>query len=273
MTAQELFNYLTLDAGLDTETAVALTKAAANPKVAERATSLAQRKDFDSIQQKATDLETKYNQAATYEQWYTTNYDKIVALQTERAAYEAKFGKLDGTGGNPNPNPSPAGGKQYSEEDIQRMVDTRIQTAYGPKWSDLLVDSGEIVLKHVSSGRKTKLDLKSLAKTAAEKHNGNLNAAYDEWDKPEAERISKEATDAEVERRVQEKVAQMRTQSTFLADQPSNGGSAGLTRRPAPVDKTAPAPVYDRSKVIEAAMNPDAAKAADAKVAASVWKN
>ncbi len=92
-----------------------------------------------------------------------------------------------------------------AEAEIQRMVDARIQGAYAPKWSELLTDTGNIVQKHMFAKRSAPIDFKKVSEIAQSK-NIPLEAAYDEWDKPERDKATTAATEAEIDRRVNEAI-------------------------------------------------------------------
>ncbi len=144
---------------------------------------------------------------------------------------------------------------QLSQDDIDKRVNQVIQENYAPRWASLLKDTGTIVQKHLRAGRKTDIDFQKLEEIAAKK-GGDLNAAYDEYDAPERELAAKAATDAEIDRRVAEKLAAANTAKFFPsgADATPSGGISPLSR--SKTDQK-----YDRSKVIEAAVTGDYSKA------------
>lgn len=251
MTAQEIFAYLTQDAGLDSVTADAIMKASANEKVASRAAQLRQSSEFTSIEQRAQALEAKLKGtkeapgAEAYETWYRENWQHIQKLNTDAIAYRERYGELDA------PKTPPAA-QVFDEAAIAKLVDARIQSQYGPQWSSLLKGSGQIIERHMRGNRKDNLDWDKISEIAAAK-GGDLNAAYEEWDKPAAEAARQAATEAEIERRVKTEVAKRSTQSMFPAgaDATPSGGISPLSRNRA---VESGAPKYDRSKVIESAV-------------------
>jgi hypothetical protein len=244
-TAKELFTMLTQDAGLDEATAQAIMKAAENEKVAQRAANLVQRQEYDSIATRAAALEKEATGAKVYQDWYAKNYPAIQKLQADALIYQERFGSLE----EPAKTPPAKGAAQYSEEDVQRIVTKTIQDNYAPRWSNLLVSTGTILEKHIRAGRKSNLDFKKLEEIAATK-GGDLEAAYDEYDRPERELAAKESTEAEIKRRVDEEMAKRRTAEFFPAgaDATPSSGSSGITRHSA--EKKG----YDRSAVINAAV-------------------
>jgi len=261
MTAQELFNYLIGDAGLDEATAKAVMAAASNEKVAAKAGTLKQQQEFDAIQAKTAELQAKLDGtkdkpgASAYEQWYQKNWASIQQLQQTVARYQERYGALDeggaagagaGAAGAAGAGAA-AGAKPMTKEEIATVVNEVIQGNYGPRWSTLLTSTGTILERHIRAGRKNPIDWQKLSQIAETK-GGDVAAAYEEWDKPEAEASAKAAQDKEVERRVKEELAKRQTQAAFPAGADATpSGSAGITRGGAPAK-------YDRTKVIEAAV-------------------
>ncbi len=250
MTGKELFEYLTQDAGLDEATAKAV---AANEKVGTKAAALVQKKEYDDLEAKAAALELTLNGtgkqmgAKAYQEWYQKNYPEIQKLQTAVATYKERYGDLDGAPP-PDDKTKKGAGATFTAEDVQRMVAETIDKNYAPRWSDLVTKSGTIVQKHMLAGRKNAIDFPKLAEIAATK-GGDLEAAYDEYDRPEREAASKATMDAEIERRVKEGVQKAQTQNLFPAgaDGTPSSGTPGITRPQG--DKK-----YDRSAVIAAAV-------------------
>lgn len=171
--------------------------------------------------------------ARTIAEWYAKNADAITAVQTRAAAYEAKYGPIEG---GTAVTPPATGGKTYTDEDISRLIDKRVQETIVPNFSRNFIGANKVIVQHMRTGRKTELDLEALAKDAAEKHSGSLEAAYDAWDRPERERISKEQTDAEVTRRVNEELQKRGAGAHFPAAADSTPGALS-SRSKADVDK------------------------------------
>jgi len=258
MNAKELFEFLTNDAGLDQATVQTIMAAAANEKVGAKAGTLKQQSEYDAIQQKMAALQADYEGstdkpgAKAYREWYQSNFPKIQSLQQQVSRYQERYGALDdagapGTGAPVAPAAASGGTVNLSKEQIAQIVNETIQTQYGPRWSNLLTDTGTIVQRHMRAGRKTEIDFKKLGELAEAK-GGNLMAAYEEWDRPEAEATQKAQTEAEINRRVKEEVARRQTQAAFPAGADATpSGSAGITR-------AAGEKKYDRSKVVETAV-------------------
>jgi hypothetical protein len=252
MTAKEKLKWLIDDAGLDEATAKALLE---NEKLQKKAGSFVQQDEYDSLQAKAAELELSYNGtkdkpgAAAYQKWYAENFDKVKSYEVALAKYQERFGALDVASAD-DKGKGKGASVGLSDEDLEKKVDNLIQTKYATRWSDLVTNSGTIVQKHIRAGRKTDIDFAKLSEIAQTK-NGNLMDAYDEYDKPEREAAAKAATDAEVERRVNEKLAAARTQQFFPAGADATPSGSGIS----PLSKAkADAPKYDRSKVIESAV-------------------
>lgn len=253
MTGKELLEYVMQETGLDEATVKAVL---ANEKVASRASaSLVQKKEYDDLQAQAATIELALNGngktmgAKAYQEWYQRNYPEIQKLQQTAAAYKERYGDLEAPTNPPKPN-TPAAGATYTNEDIARMVTEQVEKL-SPQWSNLVTGAIELSELHRVNGRKTRLDKAAMQKIAdiAQTKGGDLVAAYNEWDAPEAAAAQKAATDAEVERRVKEGMQKAQTQNLFPAgaDGTPSTGTPGITRPNA--DKK-----YDRNAVIAAAV-------------------
>ncbi len=257
MTAKEKLKWLIEDAGLDEATAKAILD---NEKLAKKAGTLVQQEEYDALQTKAAELELSYNGtkdrpgAAAYQKWYAENFDKVKSYEAALVQYKERFGELTAAPAD-DKNKGKGAGVQLSQDDIDRRVNEVIQQNYAPRWASLLKDTGTIVQRHLRAGRKTDIDFQKLEEIAAKK-GGDLNAAYDEYDAPEREAAAKAATDAEVDRRVAEKLAAANTAKFFPsgADATPSGGISPLSR--AKTDQK-----YDRNKVIETAVTGEYSKA------------
>lgn len=257
MTAKELFEYLTQDAGFDEATSKAIMAAAGNEKVAKRAGDFVQQKEYNDLEQRAARLELSYNGtkdkpgAKAYEEWYSKNAAAIQKLQQDVARYQERYGALDDPSGNfdrgKGGEVKPAGGTMTKEE-IAATVREVISGGYDAQWSNLITGAGTILEKHLRSKRDNPIDWNKLGELAKAK-NGDLTAAYDEWDKPAAEAASKAATEAEIKRRVDEEVAKRQTSSFFPAGADASPSSVS------PLSRTKSDQKYDRSKVVEAAVS------------------
>jgi hypothetical protein len=248
MTAKEKLKWLIEDAGLDEATAKAILD---NEKLVKKADKFVQQDEYDSLQAKAAELEMSYNGtkdkpgAKAYQDWYAANFNKVKEYETALVKYQERFGALDATVPPDDKKGKPV---QLTQEDIDRRVNEVIQQNYAPRWSDLLTSTGTIVQKHMRAGRKTDIDFKRLSEIAQTK-NSDLLAAYDEYDAPEREAAAKAATDAEVDRRVNEKLAAARTQQFF-----PSGADATPSGAVSPLSRVKADQKYDRSKVIETAV-------------------
>lgn len=212
--------------GLDPTDAAIVRKAIERDAVKAKAVTLKQQSEYDAInarliafQQELEDQgqpgQAGYKAGAkTYANWYQQNYPKIQKLQEDKAKYEAKYGTLEAP---TTQSTTTTVGKQFTDADIQALVDQRIQQQYSPKWSDLLMGTGNLVQKHVLAGRKTPIDFAKVSQLAAEKYNSNLEQAYDEWDKPEREKEMKVAEDARVDQRVKDELAKRGASANFPA--------------------------------------------------------
>lgn len=249
MTAKETVAYLVEVAGLDEATAKALVE---NEKVQKRAADLVQKKEYEDLERKAAALELSYNGtkdkpgALSYQQWYEKNFQAIQDLQTQVTKYRERYGDLEAAP--PADDKKKPAAQSFTAEDVQKIVNETIQSNYAPRWSDLLTGTGEIVQKHMFAGRKTPIDFKKLSEIAQTK-GGDLNAAYDEYDRPEREAAAKAATEAEIKRRVDEEVQKRQTANFFPA-----GADATPSNTISPLSRVKSEQKYDRNKVIETAV-------------------
>lgn len=207
--------------GLSEADAAPIKAALLRDVVKSKAAGLKAQKEFDTIQQRADSLQAELEGgpqkpgAKAYQEWYTKNQKAIEAQSAAITAYDKKYGegtffkaaeKGFSSESSPNPNPSNPSGGTISESDVERLVEKSIQGKYSPRWSDLLTTTGTLVQKHMFAGRKTPIDFSKLGELASSKYGGNLEMAYDEWDKPERERVSKEDEEKRINKRVEEEL-------------------------------------------------------------------
>ena len=229
--------------GLSPEQAATVKAAIERDAVKTKVSSLKAQTEYEALVQREQKLQAALEGgpgtpgARAYETWYNDNYAKVQQLQQDYIALKAKYGNPDG-GIPPTASPTPSG-KTYTEDDIARMVDARIQGQYAPKWSELLTGTGKVVQKHMFAGRKTPIDFDELSKLAA-KHNNNLEAAYDEWDRPAREAAEKDDREKEIKRRVDEEIQRRGASQQFPSGADFTPGSL-TARSKADVDKFNPA--------------------------------
>jgi hypothetical protein len=142
-----------------------------------------------------------------FEKWYQTNAQAAIELSQKAAAFKTKFGKDPwDEAGVPAGAPPPAStGKQYTDDDITRLVDSRFQAQFAPNVAGTVKNLVKVMDKHNRAGRKTSFDIDAIEKIMTEKQIP-IEAAYDLWDQPEREKSTAEATEQEIERRVKERV-------------------------------------------------------------------
>lgn len=254
MTAKETLQYLIQDAGLDEATAAAVMKAAENEKVNTRASQLRQASEYQTLEQRAVDLQRSADENKNYREWYVKNYDSIKQLETAAARYKERYGDLDApTQQQQQQNQQP----QYDETTVAKLVDARIQSQYGPQWSNLLKGSGKLLEKHLRAGRKQDIDWDKVSEIAATK-NGDLVAAYDEWDAPEREKSVAAAQEAEINKRVQAELKKRQTNDFFPAGADGSSTTTGRgSTSPLSRSGVTSEPKYDRNAVIQAAVTGD----------------
>lgn len=225
-----------LTEGLDAADAAVVRKSIERDAVKAKASGLKAQSEFDAIISERAKLQEELDGNAAerkvgtreYQKWYEKNAAAAIENDKKIREFDAKHGEgafakaISGelpVGAPAAATGTPlseaqiqalvdakiAGGTKMSETDIQKMVDARINSAYAPKWSELLTDTGTIVQKHMYAKRTTPIDMKKVSEIAQAK-NLSIEAAYDEWDKPERDKADKSATEAEIERRVNEEI-------------------------------------------------------------------
>lgn len=93
-------------------------------------------------------------------------------------------------------------GVQASPDDIKALIDKRFHEQYAPSTANTVVTAARLMQKHFRNKRENDIDFDSLAKLANEKFAGNMEQAYDEWDKPEREKVSRAQSEAEFNTRL-----------------------------------------------------------------------
>jgi hypothetical protein len=157
----------------------------------------------------------------------------------DKAALEDKYGTLDQPKGaapmDPAKPPNLAG---LSKDDIARLVDERIQGGYADRWSNLLTGMGGVVQKHMFAGRKSPIDMKKLSELA-QSNGGDLDRAYDEYDKPEREAAAKIAQDKLVEQRVNDELMKRGAHTGYPAGADMTPGILSRDRDSSKFDRAA----------------------------------
>lgn len=254
MDVNELLGWLT-DGLDDTEKAV-VTKSVLRDSVKTKAAGLKAETEFNRVMSERLALQQELegdgtankSGARAYQQWYEKNSAAILANDKKIQDFDAKWGTgafaKTAAGELPAAQPTattatiedlqklvdarfaaaPQVGKMTDEE-IQRIVDKRFQEQYAPSTANTVVTAGHLLQKHMFAGRKTPIDFNALAKLANEKHGGNMDNAYDEWDKPERDRLAAASTEAEIQRRVDEEIQKRGAVTNFPAGADASPGS------------------------------------------------
>lgn len=219
-----------LTSGLTPEQASVVRGAIERESVKEYAATLKQQDEYNTLvaqqQTLQAELEGAGGQPGTraYAEWYKSNYDSIVATQNRIKAYETKYGNLDAP--SPNPTPAPQAGG-LTKEDIAKLVQEQLQGSMGGV-ATTIKTAGKIVQRHMLRGRKNEIDFETIDKMMGEK-SLSLEAAYDEWDKPERDKEQATATENEIKRRVKEELQKSRAAAEFPGS--DGGGATVLARR------------------------------------------
>jgi len=235
MRIEDLYGWLT--EGLPADQAAIVKGAIERDAVKNKVATLKMEQEYNTLTTQIGALTAELDGAPdrpgtrAYAKWYNEHYKTVEALDKFKREYEAKFGAWDPS---KVPTTVPTTSTGMSKEEIQALIDKstddRIGAKYAPMWDTLLTSTGTLVQKHMLAGRKAAIDFKAVAKLAQEKFAGNLEMAYDEWDKPERDKETKAAEDARVEVRVKEELAKRGATTAFPPAADFTPG--GLTPRP-----------------------------------------
>lgn len=233
MDIQELASILT--EGLSAEDSQKIRATIERENTKAKVAALKTHKDLEALQaqaDKVTELERELDyidpqgNPRGYRAWYQRYKDEVFDKDKMVREYESKYGvgslakALQGQ--LPNGQTTQTTQPQWTKDDFRRELVSAVQEIYAPMWSNLLTTTNNLTQKHLLAGRKNPLDLKALEEIARSRHQGNLEAAYDEWDKPERDRLAKEAVEKdkkdreeEIQRRVAEELAKRNVPQYF----------------------------------------------------------
>jgi len=226
--------------GLTEEQAKPIREALLRDNVKAKFGTVKAQKEYEAIALRAAEADRalqeldgvdEKNEPKGYRAWYKKYGPLVLENSKKIAAFDQKYGEgsfakvssgevLLPNGAPPNTPPSP-NAKTYSEEDIQRIVDSRIGAGYAPKWSNLITQSGTVLQKHLFAGRKTPIDFAKLAEIAAKK-NGDLEAAYDEYDLPEREKANEASIQSRIDQGVKEALQRRGADQNFPIGEPQS---------------------------------------------------
>jgi len=237
--------------GLEPADAAVVRKAIERDAVKAKATTLKQQSEYETLNTRLAAMQQEMEDqgqpgtqgykagAKTYQKWYQDNYPKIQKLQADFEKYQQRYGTLEAPLQQTPPQQTPPAARTLTDAEVQALVDQRIQQQYSPRWSELLMNTGSLVQRHMLAGRKNPIDFAKVSQLAAEKYAGNLENAYDEWDKPDREKEAKAAQDALVEQRVKDELAKRGASTNFPAAADFTPGALS-THTKAEVDKYDP---------------------------------
>jgi hypothetical protein len=241
MTIQEFESFLT-ESGVDDATVKALV---ANEKVKTRAVSFRQQSEYEALEARARQLETEGAQAKNYQVWYEKNYPEIQKLHTTATKYQERYGSLD----EPTTQTQTQQATSMTEEQIAALVQARLDKAFNEQYAPRVVSTmtgiGKVVETHMRRGRKDNLDWKKLDELAA-KTNGDVLAAYEEYDKPNTDADREAEIARRIEAGVKERMASAGARDHFPGGADATPSSKGLFGHPSNSSKT-----YDSSKLVD----------------------
>ena len=178
-----------------------------------------------------------------FQKWYEDNGARAVDLSKKEAEFIAKHGRSPYDEAPPAGTPPvPPSGKSYSDEDIQRIADQRLQ-AFSVNTASVVKNLVKVMDRHHRAKRTTEFDVDAIEKIMAEKQIP-IEAAYDEWDKPEREKSAAAELQKTVDQRVKEELAKRGTNQNFPIGEPS---------APSPISHR-PTEGFDKQKFRESLM-------------------
>ncbi len=209
--------------GLPAEDAARVRSAIERDTVKTRVSTLKQEREYQALVDKQAQLQQELDGAPdksvvgakAYKEWYDKNFTIAQKNYELLTKYVTKYGA------DPDNPAAPAqpGSSGPTEADIIRIVNEKVLPNYVPATAVASALSGQmkVIQKHMLAGRKTPIDVDQVQKLAGTKYNGDLEAAYDEWDKPEREKADKASRDSEVDRRVKEELQKRGASAHFPA--------------------------------------------------------
>lgn len=217
MTTEDLEQMLT--DGLSPEQAAPIRDAIRRESVKSRVSTLKQEREYNEIVAQQQSLQRELEGAPdksvvgarAYQKWYNENYTAAVRNAEQLQKYVAKYGA--------DPDAAPGPQATVDVDSIMRRVRDEVLPNYAPASAVVTAQAQQmkILQKHMFAGRKNPIDVDVLMRTAGEKYQGNLEQAYDEWDKPEREKAETASRDAEVTRRVNEELQKRGASQHFPA--------------------------------------------------------
>jgi len=233
MDVQVLIDMLT--EGLPDDQKAVVTAAIQRDAVKAKAAGIKAQSEYDAIATERARLlaELDGDPAAqrpgsrAYQEWYQKNGAAVVKQAADIKAFEDKYGagtfekfaKGEFMPPNSNPDTHTSG---LTAADVDRLVAEKLKTSGTPltqadidaaivknfqekrsgQIANVLKTTGRIIQRHMYAGRKSEVDFDALEKIMDERAKAgrpvDIETAYAEWDKPEAEKVSKAARDKEV---------------------------------------------------------------------------
>jgi hypothetical protein len=229
MEVAELLGWLTN--GLDETEAAVVRKAVERDAVKANIATVKAQKEYEALATQAGEVQQLKEELDAvdpqgnprgFRAWYKKHGDAVVKQSAAIKAFEDKHGagmfeKLAaGEFKLPSENITPGvgmtaddvqklidaklkAGSPATPDDIQKLIDKRFQETYAPSTANTVVTAGHILQKHMLAGRKNPIDFNALAKLAGDKFAGNMEQAYDDWDKPERDKLDSAARKAEID--------------------------------------------------------------------------
>jgi hypothetical protein len=221
-----------LTEGYTAEQAAPIKAAIEREAVKAKIATLKGQAEFDAIagerQRLAAELEGVNGQPGSraYRDWYDKNWEQVQVNDRAIQAFDQRYGKgafaraVEASAAPAAPAAPPnGGGGTYTDQQLRAMIADEagkyVRDVFGNQWSNILVNTGNLMQKHMLAGRKSPIDLDAVAKIAKERYQGDLMLAYDEYDKPERDKEQKVAEDTRVEQRVKEELQKRGAPSHF----------------------------------------------------------
>lgn len=248
MNVDELISMLT--AGLNDTEAATVKNAILRDGVKNKVeSSYKTAKEIEAIQtaaNKVADMERQLDaldekgNPVGYRSWYQKYGNAAVKYLNLVSEFEGKHGagSFEKTlnGQPPETKVDTKTGITMTEDDIRRIQQDNWTKNQAPVVASAVTSVSKILQRHLRNKRENDVDFEALGKLANEKYGGNMEAAYDEYDKPEREKLAEVAAkkaetdrEAEIQRRVKEEMQKLNAGQYF----PTNfsAGPSVMTER------------------------------------------
>jgi hypothetical protein len=228
MDIKQLESWLT--EGLTDDQAAIVRSAINRDTVKSKAASLKEQSEFATIeaQRQALQFELDGDPAKNmpgsraYRDWYAKNHAAIQANSNAIEAYDKKYGQgafsqmISTLDSNPQSHATTTG---LSKDDVLRLIQQQFYESQAPDIANVLKTTGRLVQKHMYAKRTNPIDFDALDRMMLDSNKAGrpmtIEQAYDEWDKPEREKVEASNREAEIDKRVKEELQKRGASTQF----------------------------------------------------------